>query len=52
MGGASILLVKSDSSPRAGSFHPQGICVAILVNLKDVDARKLAREIVDIFETE
>jgi hypothetical protein len=50
MGASSILVVKSDLSPSSNKPNPQGICVAILVNLSDVDTRKLALEIIDIFE--
>jgi hypothetical protein len=50
IGASSILLVKSDPHATPGASHPQGICVAILVNLQSVDTQNLAREILDIFE--
>ncbi|KAI6192120.1 Beta-lactamase domain-containing protein [Aphelenchoides bicaudatus] len=49
VGASSILLIKSDRH-LTNQTYPQGICVAILVNMYGIDTRSLAKEIVDIFE--
>jgi serine beta-lactamase-like protein LACTB len=49
-GASSILLIKAHESAVTETNHPQGICVAVLVNMSGINACDLAREIVGIYE--